>query len=51
MFFGNYYPKTLDMYNGLSQSYYIKPKGRIHYYTKVGAGIMGLELHRDHFIF
>ena len=24
----------LDMYNELSQVYYIKPEGRIHWYTK-----------------
>ena len=29
-FFLNYNPTSLDMYNGLSQVYCIKPEGRIH---------------------
>ena len=28
--FENYNPTTLEMYNGLSQVYCIKPEGRIH---------------------
>ena len=30
----NYYLPSLDIYNGLSQVYCIKPEGRIHSYTK-----------------
>ena len=30
IFFENYYLTPLDMYNGLSQAYCIKPEGRIH---------------------
>ena len=34
IFFLNYNPTPLDMYNGLSEVYCIKPEGKIHYYTK-----------------
>ena len=34
IFFENYNLKPLNMYNGLSQVYCIKPVGRLHYYTK-----------------
>ena len=34
IFFENQHLTSLDMYNGLSQVYCIKPEGRIHYYTK-----------------
>ena len=33
-FFQKYNLTPLDMYNGLSHVYWIKPEGRIHWYTK-----------------
>ena len=33
LLFENYNLKPLDMYNGLSSVYCIKPEGRIHKYT------------------
>ena len=34
IFFENDNLTPLDMYNGLSQVYYIKPEGKTHLYTK-----------------
>ena len=41
LFFENYYLTPLDMYNGLSQVYCMKPEGIIYKYTK-GQGLEGL---------